>query len=55
MNNLKEKVINTIKKNHLLQKGDKVVLAVSGGPDSICMLNVFKEIADSFINQTRFS
>ena len=38
---MKEKVINTIKKYNLIHSGDKVVLGVSGGPDSISMLNIF--------------
>ncbi len=38
---MKEKVINTIIKNNLIQNGDRLVLAVSGGPDSLTMLNVF--------------
>ena len=44
MNNLIEKVEYTIRKNNLIEKGDKVVLAVSGGPDSICMLDVISKI-----------
>ena len=41
---MKEKVINTIKKNKLIQNGDKLVLAVSGGPDSLAMLNLLLDI-----------
>ena len=41
---MKEKVINTIKKNNLIQNGDKLVLAVSGGPDSLAMLNLLLDI-----------
>ena len=41
---MKEKVINTIIKNNLIQNGDRLVLAVSGGPDSLAMLNVLLEI-----------
>ena len=41
MDNLEEKIQETIKKYNLIQAGDKLVLAVSGGPDSICMLNAF--------------
>ncbi len=40
MQNLEEKVKNTIKKYNLIEEGDKLILAVSGGPDSMCMLNV---------------
>ena len=41
---LKDEVLNTIKKYNLIENGDKVVLGVSGGPDSITMLNILNEI-----------
>ena len=41
---MKEKVMSTITKNNLIQNGDKLVLAVSGGPDSIAMLNILNDI-----------
>ncbi|MBP3708222.1 MAG: tRNA lysidine(34) synthetase TilS [Clostridia bacterium] len=34
-----DKVLETIKKYNMIQKGDKVVVAVSGGPDSMSLLN----------------
>ena len=40
-NDLEYKVAKFIKNNELINKGDKIVLAVSGGPDSLCMLNLF--------------
>ena len=42
---MKQKIIETIRKNNLIEKGDKIVLGVSGGPDSICMLDVLDEIS----------
>lgn len=39
-----EKFLKTIKKNNLIQKGDKVVMGISGGPDSMCMLHLFCRI-----------
>ena len=39
-----EKVLSTIKKYNLIENGDKVVLAVSGGPDSIAMLDILNKI-----------
>lgn len=41
---MKEKVLQTIKKYNLIQNGDKIVLGVSGGPDSISMLDILNEI-----------
>lgn len=41
---LKEKVLETIEKYKLIQNGDKIVVGVSGGPDSICLINVLNEI-----------
>ena len=43
---MKEEVLKTIKKYNLIESGDKLVLGVSGGPDSISMLNVLREIAE---------
>ena len=43
---MKEEVLKTIKKKKLIENGDKLVLGVSGGPDSISMLNVLREIAE---------
>lgn len=37
---LKDEVLKTIKTYNLINKGDKVVVGVSGGPDSICLLYV---------------
>jgi len=45
---VKEKVLNTIKKFNLIQPGDRIVLGVSGGPDSISMLNILNEIKNEF-------
>ena len=45
---MKNKVLDTIKKFNLIQQGDRIVLGVSGGPDSISMLNILNEIKDEF-------
>ena len=44
LNEFEKKVLKTIEKNNLIEKGDKIVLAVSGGPDSISMLNCLYKI-----------
>lgn len=42
------KVRETIKKNNLVNGGDKIILGVSGGPDSICMLHILNYLKDEF-------
>lgn len=46
LDSLEENFLNTIKENNLIEKGDKIVVGVSGGPDSITLLyclNKYKE------------
>lgn len=42
--NIYSKVKETIEKYNLIKEGDKLVLAVSGGPDSMCMLSLLKDL-----------
>jgi tRNA(Ile)-lysidine synthase len=42
------KVRETINKHQLLTAGDRVLVAVSGGPDSVCLLSVLNELAKDF-------
>ena len=37
---LEEKVLNTVNKYELIKNGDNIVVGVSGGPDSMALLNV---------------
>lgn len=41
---MEEKVLETIKKYNLIQNGDKIVIGVSGGPDSITLLDILLKI-----------
>lgn len=44
---LEQKVYDCITKYQLIENGDRVVLGVSGGPDSIAMLNILHKIRQS--------
>ena len=41
---MKQKILQTIKKYNLIKNGDSIVIGVSGGPDSICLLHVLNEL-----------
>ena len=41
-----EKVIPYIKENNLIKSGDKILVALSGGPDSVCLLNILFKLKE---------
>ena len=41
---MKEKLLETIKKYNLIENGDRLVIGVSGGPDSVCLLHTLNEL-----------
>jgi len=43
------KVRNFINKNGLLIEGDTVIVAVSGGPDSLCLLHLLKRLSSEYM------
>ncbi len=43
-----DKVIRTIEKYNLIQTGDKIVVGVSGGPDSICLLHILNSLKGKY-------
>ena len=40
------KVRNTISRYDMISHGDRIVVAVSGGPDSVCMLDIIYQLKD---------
>lgn len=45
-NKVKKTIEKTIGDNHLIEKGDHIVLGLSGGPDSVCLFSVLYELAE---------
>ena len=43
-----EKILDTIKTNNMLTHGDNVIVAVSGGPDSTCLLHILHKLKEKF-------
>ena len=46
--NLITKVIATIKKHSMLSAGEKILVGLSGGPDSVCLICVLNNLKDKF-------
>jgi len=45
---VREKFIQSVKNNEMIEKGDAIVVAVSGGPDSIAMMHLLLSIQEAF-------
>lgn len=41
-------VRQTIKRENLIEKNDKILIALSGGPDSICLLDIMIKLKDEY-------
>ena len=45
---IQKEVSNNIIQNNLIKNNDKIVVAVSGGPDSMCLLTVLNDLKSLF-------
>ncbi|GBE31785.1 tRNA(Ile)-lysidine synthase [bacterium BMS3Bbin05] len=43
-----EKTIQTIKKYSMLSTGDRILVALSGGPDSVCLLHILNKVKSDY-------
>ncbi len=46
MKNFEDRIMKDIRRKSLLQKGDKVLIALSGGPDSVCLAVVLSRLKE---------
>ena len=44
---MKNKVLNFVKENSMINDKDRILVALSGGPDSVCLLNILKELENT--------
>lgn len=42
------KVMDTVKRENLIQKGDRIIVALSGGPDSVCLIHILNKMSKSY-------
>ena len=48
-----EKIRRYMEKWHMLEKGDKVIVGVSGGADSICLLFVLIQLQKEYCDKRK--
>lgn len=53
--NIIEKVRKNILDNNLIKDNDKILIAVSGGPDSMCLLDVLYNLKESFSKEYKIN
>lgn len=47
-NSMRDKVIEAIDRNKMINKGDKIIVALSGGPDSLSLMHVLSTLVDRY-------
>lgn len=45
---VENKVIETVRREGLIEKGDRVIVALSGGPDSVCLIHILSKISKEY-------
>ena len=45
---LRNIVKRTVEQYHMLREGDTVLVALSGGPDSVCLLDILEELQPKY-------
>lgn len=53
--NIKNEVRKNILDNKLIQNNDRIVVAVSGGPDSMCLLTILNDLKEIFAREYEIS
>ena len=48
LENTMNKVINTINENKMINEGDGIIVALSGGPDSMCLLHILHSLRKKY-------
>lgn len=43
-----DRIRETIEEHNLIEKGDRIIVAVSGGPDSVCLLHVLCRLREEY-------
>ena len=43
-----QKVVEFVDKHYMIKKGDKIIVALSGGPDSICLIHILNKLKDKY-------
>lgn len=45
---IENKVMDTVRRESLIKKGDRIIVALSGGPDSVCLIHILSKISKEY-------